>query len=277
MATKLQDAQCAVLYRDNEVQLVDPINPDRIDGHGLQAPSQGGAWRSILQSGSYWILSSDRNEYAVFPLARHKAPSVFFLRDPSGSQDDSTIPTSTAVLDCERNILWIAIWARQTLLAVKISGTVQPVFSAYAEFATGPISDLATDLSSTHKDASIVYRHPKGFSLFTLSPSIKQQLDEIPAPRAEEPSDFGSEIGSDKIEQAIEVTHEEAASAQEEVETTPASPVARQAPVAQDVTVNLPKSVTSPVMTNGAVPMSATDIDYTKVSGYHVCTSQSHC
>ena len=268
VAVSSQRAECVQLFQDNSL-LIGSILDKQYRELDVPAPAQGGTWRSIVDTGSSLVLGSTRDEYAIFPLEQNgemRTSSSLVLRDPSGTQDASTVPSSTAVFDAKHGILWIAVWARASLLAVKVSGTGKQVFSAYAEIAVGSVSDLATDLSDVNQDASVVYRHLKGFSMLTLHPSVMKKLDESKAPSPLPESDIVLDTAAHE-EQSTEQTEERPQPTQEEIETTPASPVMKDASVGKDVTVNLPKAVTSPVQASTRLQASP-DIDYAKVRTY---------
>jgi hypothetical protein len=236
----------------------------------IPAPAEGGSWRSVDHTGHSLILCSTRNEYAIFPLGSDietSAASTFFLQDPSDKQDQSAVYSSAATFDADRSIYWIAIWARASLLAIKISKTDQQAFAAYAEIAIGSTSDLAIDLSDQTVDASLVYRRPGGFSMLTLHPSVTKELGEVADLVASRRSVSTAEASTKQEEQANPEIEEEHASepTKEEIETTPASPVIKEAPIAKDVTVNLPQPITSPVQANANVTSAPEEIDYSKV------------
>lgn len=259
-----------MLHQNNKV-IVGSVTDSSERELQVQAPAEGGSWRSIDHTGHALILCSTQNEYALFPLAGdgELSPlSTFFLQDPSNAKEASAVRSSTAVFDAPRNTYWVAIWARASLLAIKITGTDRQAFAAYAEIASGPTSNLAIDQSNQIAEASILYRRPAGISMLTLHPSVAKELDEVADMHASrQPVTDADDVTKQEDKVAPEVEGEQVpeAPAQEEVQTTPASPDVKEAPVAKDVTVNLPKPVASPVQANPSMASAPAEIDYSKV------------
>jgi len=160
-------------------------------------PAHGGFWQSTIwtSSGSI-ILASNKGEYTIrFFDGRHADATVstLYLHDPNSKENTSSCPVTTSAYDDHSQILWIAIWARSTILAVKVGpATYGCKFLSFTEMALGPVSHLAIEPGSMVQGSrpAVIYRHPIGFTILALSSSAVGKL-QAAAETVHDPNDVG--------------------------------------------------------------------------------------
>jgi hypothetical protein len=246
----------------------------------VDGPAHGGVWQStIWTSSKSIILASDKGEYTIrFFDGRSSdaTTSTLYLHDPSSKEHASSCPVTTSAYDDHSHILWIAVWARSTILAVKVLPTYGCKLLSFTEMALGPISHLAVEPGSMRHGSrpAVIYRHPTGFTAVAPSSSTLAKL-QAAADTVHDPNSVV--LRSNPPEQG---THP--AEAQEsqlrEVEPLLAPEKVKEEASISTITAPVPESIPagpellqapelSPAPDFSSEMRAAAEIDYAKVNG----------
>jgi len=278
--------QYVVLRSDNRLE-VGGSGEATLRSLKIDGPAHGGVWQSAIWTWSKSIiLGSSKGEYTIRFFdgrSTETTTSTLYLHDPSTKEPTSSCPVTTATYDNRSNILWIAIWARSTILAVKVLPTYGCKLLSFTETALGPISHLAIEPSSMRVGSkpAVLYRHPTGFTAFAPSTTALAKL-QASADTVHDPNvvilpthllerDLRPAVGQEAQPTAVEpLVVTEKIKEESRISSPAAATVPESVPAASEPSQE-PESSSAP---DGSGEMSVTaEIDYAKVNG---ATTVSH-